>query len=86
MKPISNAVKYPEAWNFFIEHARNMEDETESEHGKYRIPVPDMSGNFIYADDSGVLFQRLCVEFYKPRFESPSIYGKIQYIADNFRG
>ena len=86
MKQISNAVKYPEAWEFFIEHARNMEDETESKYGKYRIPKPDMSGNFIYADCPGVLFLLFKEEFYKPRFESYSVYGKIQYIADNFRG
>lgn len=86
MKQISNAIKYPEAWKFFIEHARNMEDEIESEHGKYRIPIPDRSGNFIYADCPGVLFLLFKEEFYKPRLESPSLYGKIQYIADNFRG
>lgn len=86
MKQISNAIKYPEAWEFFIEHARNMEDEPECIHGKYRIPVPNMSGNFIYADDPGVLFVRFKEEFYKPRLESHSLYGKIQYIADSFRG
>lgn len=86
MQQISNKNKYPEAWEFFIKHARNIEDEEESKYGKYRIPVPDMSGNFIYSDHPGVLFLKFKEEFYKPRLNSHSLYGKIQYIADNFRG
>lgn len=86
MKRISNAIKYPEAWKFFIEHARNIEGYPEEEFGIYRIPTPDLSGTFIYADHPGVLFQRFKEEFYKPRLNSHSLYGKIQYITDNFRG
>lgn len=86
MKQVSNKIKYPEAWEFFMEHARNMEDEEECKWGKYRIPVPDMSGNFIYSDDVGVLFLMFKEEFYKPQLNSLSLYGKIQYITDNFRG
>jgi hypothetical protein len=79
-----NSKKYPEAWNFFIEHARNMEN-TEFEHlGKYRIPKPNMSGDFIYHDKVEMLFQVFKDEFYKPSISSPSVYGKIQYIVGNF--
>lgn len=52
---MSNSQKHPEAWNFFIEQARNVENTDVEFLGKYRIPVPDKSGNFIYANDSGVL-------------------------------
>lgn len=82
----SNKDLYPEAWEFFIEHARNMTGTEFEERGLYRIPVPDLSGDFIYADCPGILFLRFKKEFYKPRLESHSLYGKIQYIADNFRG
>lgn len=84
MSQISNAIMYPEAWPIFLENARNMEDEEESIHGKYRIPNPDMSGNFIYADCPRILFYRFKEEFYKPRLNSPSVYGKIQYIVRTF--
>jgi len=80
----SNKELYPEAWNFFIEHARNMEEEEESKYGKYRIPAPNMSGNFIYADDPALLWIRFKEEFYKPRLNSHSVYGKIQYIVEHF--
>lgn len=84
MEKVSNEVKYPEAWKFFEEHARNIEDEEESKYGKYRIPSPDMSGSFIYADCPGVLFLLFKEEFYKPRLHSLSVYGRIQYIVRNF--
>lgn len=83
---ISNADKYPEAWKFFIEHARNIENEKDLPNYKYRIPTPDMSGNFIYHDHPGNLFHLFREEFYKPRLNSPSLYGKIQYIVNTFNG
>lgn len=79
-----NSELYPEAWAFFIEQARNMEEEEESKFGRYRIPKPDMSGNFIYSNCPGILFSRFKEEFYKPSLDSPSVYGKIQYIVQNF--
>lgn len=79
-----NSKKYPDAWSFFIENARNMEN-TEFEYlGKYRIPKPDMSGDFIYNDRVEILFQDFKNEFYKPSLKSHSVYGKIQCIVENF--
>lgn len=79
-----NSKEYPEAWEFFKEHARNVEGEEEGEIAKYRIPKPDKSGEFIYHNNVGVLFHLFRIEFYKPSINSPSVYGKIQYIVDNF--
>lgn len=79
-----NSKRFPEAWEFFIEHARNMENTEFEQFGKYRIPVPDMSGNFIYSDCPGKLFWVFKEEFYKPSLNSHSVYGKIQYIVENF--
>lgn len=60
-------------------------DEHELNHlGNYRIPIPDMSGNFIYADTVTQLWVRFMQEWEKPRLDSPSIKGKIQYIVQNF--
>jgi hypothetical protein len=81
---MSNRIKHPELWAFFEEHARNMEGEKESCNGKYRVPMPDMSGHFIYADCIVLLFIKLRHEWYKPRHNSPSVYGRIQFIVDNF--
>lgn len=84
MKQQPNSELYPEAWAFFIEHARNI-TETEIAHlGNYSIPKPDKSGDFIYHNDVGMLFQLFKDEFYKPAPNSPSVYGKIQYIVENF--
>ena len=81
----TNEELYPECWKFFIEFARNITQEEDIKHlGKYRISAPDMSGRFIYANCPGVLFSKLKDEFYKPSLESPSVYGKIQYIVNNF--
>lgn len=80
----SNSEKYPEAWAFFIEHARNMEDEPEVIHGKYRIPKPDRSGDFLYSHCPGELFWKFKNFFYHVDINSPSVYGKIQYIVQNF--
>ena len=80
-----NEELYPEAWEFFIEQARNIEKEPDLKHlGKYRIPKPDMSGDFIYANHPGVLFCLMRDQFYKPAPNSHSVYGKIQYIVQNF--
>lgn len=80
----SNAEKYPEAWKFFLEHARNIENEKDLPKFKYRIPKPDMSGDFIYHDHPEQLFQLFREEFYKPSLTSPSVYGKVQYIVNTF--
>lgn len=80
-----NSKKYPEAWEFFIEHARNIENEPDISHlGKYRIPKPDRSGKFLYANNPGLLFIKLKNTFYNIDINSPSVYGKIQYIVNNF--
>ena len=81
----SNSQKYPEAWKFFIEHARNMENTEFEIYGKYRIPKPDMSGDFIYSNCSGMLFWLFKEDFYKPSLNSHSVYGKIQYIVENLK-
>ena len=79
----SNSKRYPEAWKFFEGQARNMEG-TEEEHlGKYRIPVPNFSGDFIYADDPGKLWARFIVAWYRIDHNSHSLYGKIQFIVNN---
>ncbi len=82
----SNAERYPEAWAFFLEHARNIENETGLPNFKYRIPKPDMSGDFIYRDDIGDLFWAFKDEFYKPSLNSHSVYGQIQAITEKFSG
>jgi hypothetical protein len=79
-----NSKKYPEAWNFFIEHARNMENTEFERFGKYRIPKPDKSGDFLYHDDVGWLFWYFKEEFYKPNLNSHSVHGIIQYVVENF--
>lgn len=85
MAAVSNSEAYPECWAFFIEHARNLEDEPDyTPNKKYSAPWPDMSGRFIYANDTPLLWRRLFFEFYKPGPNSPSVYGKIQYIVKTF--
>lgn len=81
---MSNRIRFPECWKFFEEQARNMEGLPESKNGKYRVPYPDKSGRFIYHNEIEVLFQLLKHEWYKPQLNSPSIYGKIQYITQKF--
>jgi hypothetical protein len=80
-----NSEIYPECWDFFIKHARNISGEEEAKIGKYRVPKPDMSGKFIYHDRVEMLFQLLKDEFYKINPKSPSVYGRIQYIVQNFK-
>ena len=85
MKRKTNAELYPECWDFFIDFARNIQQESHINHlGNYRISTPDKSGNFIYADCPRLLFRLLKEEFYKPSLESISTYGKIQYIVQKF--
>jgi len=61
-----------------------MEGTEELAKGKYRVPTPDKSGRFIYADCPALLFTKLKHEWYKPRVDSPSVYGRVQYIVSNF--
>ena len=81
---MSNSEEYPEAWAFYIEEARNIMDVPElNELGNYRIPVPDRSGTFFYADEVTELWLKFIKSFYEVRFNSESVYGKIQYIVQN---
>lgn len=66
---MTNEEKYPEAWKFFVKYARNI-------GGGYRISKPDESGEFLYADDPGTLFEKFKKEFYKP-------LEQVRYIANN---
>ena len=87
MKRQSNKKLHPEAWEFFVEQARNITEEEDLNHlGNYSIPVPDMSGNFIYTDTVEQLWIRFIQAWYRPSLNSHSVRGKIQYIAINFRG
>lgn len=82
----TNKELYPECWKFFIKHARNLENEPDyTPEKKYSVPWPDMSGRFIYANDTPLLWRKLFIEFYKPEINSPSVYGKIQYIVETFK-
>ena len=82
---MKNSKAYPEAWEFFIEHARNIKNEPDIAHlGDYRISRPDESGKYIYANCPGKLFAIFKDIFYKISLDSPSVYGKIQYIVRNF--
>jgi hypothetical protein len=80
---MSNSKKYPEAWKYFVEYARNIEGCEDAINGKYCIPHPTKS-EFIYSNDTGELFLKFKDAFYAENFNSPSIYGKIQYIVNNF--
>lgn len=83
---MSNRIKYPEAWAFFVEHARNIEEEDEGKIAPYRIPKPDRSGDFIYADCPGKLFRVFLEHWHKPSLDSPSVRGKIQHIVKHLNG
>jgi hypothetical protein len=80
---MTNSEKYPEAWKVFTEAARNIEGCEDSVNGKYCIPHPTGNG-IIYSNDTGELFYKFKNEFYKPNINSPSVYGKIQHIVNNF--
>jgi hypothetical protein len=83
---VSNKIKYPQAWAFYIEHARNMMEEEDCKYN-YRIPKPNMSGDFIYADKVEHLWSMFIRAWHDPRdgLNSPSLYGKIQYIVETFK-
>jgi len=88
MNQKSNSELYPEAWEFFIEHARNVKAERlagdKEMIADYRISKPDQSGEFFYNNHPGILFCMLRDAFYRVSLQSPSVYGKIQYIVQNF--
>jgi len=78
----SNRIKYPKAWAFYVEHARNIMDEPELNHlGNYRIPRPYKDENFIYADDVTELWYKFMCAWHEIRIDSPSVYGAIQHIV-----
>lgn len=77
-----NSKKYPEAWSIFINEARNIENEEDLNHlGNYRIPHPTKENEFIYANSPDVLFNKFRIAFYKPNQDSPSVYGRVQWLT-----
>lgn len=83
---MNNSEKHPEAWDFYIKHARNMEGTDEEYLGKYRIPDPSvgMTISFLHADDVTELWSKFIEAWYKDSLNSLSVRGKIQYIVNNF--
>lgn len=83
---MTNDIKHPEAWEFFESQARNITTERELKHlGNYRIPVPDKSGEFIYAEDTRILWLKFIDSWYNiESLDAPTVRGKIQYITHNF--
>lgn len=82
---MSNSEKHPEAWNFYVEQARNISNELNLNHlGNYRIPKPNRSGDFIYAETVEELWSKFIKSWYNIDINSESVYGKIQYIVQNF--
>ena len=79
----SNSKKYPEAWAFFIEHARNIKGCEDESLGLYRVPHPTEE-ICLYSNHIGELFLKLKAVFYEPSLDSPSVYGKVQYIVTHF--
>lgn len=80
-----NSVLHPEAWEFYVEQARNITGEPElNRFGNYRIPKPNMSGDFIYAMTPEELWSCFIRAWYEPDPRSHSVYGKIQYIVTHF--
>lgn len=86
MQKKSNAQTHPEAWEFFAEHARNMTGTNEEQLGKYRIPIPDMSGNFIRTHAIEDLWSQFIDAWYKPSLTSHSVRGQIQAVISKFNG
>lgn len=80
---LKNSIKHPEAWQFYIEHARNMEEEDYP--FKYRIPEPNLSGNFINANSVEMLWSKFIRFWYECQtgLNAPTLRGKIQYIVSN---
>lgn len=63
---MNNKINHPEAWKMFEEQARNIIGDPELNHrGDYRIPHPDKSPKFIYADTQGDLWNRFIQNFKK---------------------
>jgi hypothetical protein len=87
-KSVANSIKHPEAWKFWIEQCRNITEEPNlCELGDYRIPVPDQSGNFLYGETLHIMWNKFIRAWYSPKLglNSPSAYGKIQYIVEKFK-
>lgn len=85
MGKVNNAELHPEAWEFYLEQARNIMDTDLKDLGNYRIPKPNMSGDFIYAWDVGILWMKFIEEWYKPQHNSHSVFGQIQYVVETFK-
>ena len=82
---MKNSERYPEAWAFYVENARNISKEPElKQFGTYRIPEPNESGNFIYADTVESLWSKFINNWFLPDINSASVYGKIQGIVQRF--
>lgn len=85
MKSKSNAELYPEAWSFYIDQARNIKEEYDINYlGNYRIPEPNRSGKFIYAQTVEELWGKFIDKWNEPDLNSESIRSKIQYIVNTF--
>lgn len=83
---MSNKDKYPEAWNFYVREARNIQEESDLNRlGNYRIPKPDKSGKFIYAETIEQLWSRFIIIWHTiTSLNAPTCRGKIQYITQVF--
>lgn len=86
----ANSEKHPEAWKFWLEQCRNITEEPDiNDNGKYmyRIPIPDMSGNFLYGENLYIMWSKFIRTWYSPKLglNSPSVRGKIQYIVNTFK-
>ena len=81
---MSNSKTHPEAWEFYIEQARNIVGTNLNHLGNYRIPKPNMSGDFIYSSTVEGLWFQFIRAWYDVDINSHSVYGKIQYIVQNF--
>lgn len=82
---MKNSERYPDAWQFYIENSRNIINEPElNSLGNYRIPEPNESGNFIYADTIESLWSKFINFWFLPDINSASVYGKIQGIIERF--
>ena len=83
-KKTGNDKKHPEAWNFYIKQAKNISETELNYLGNYRIPVPDMSGDFIYTQTVEELWDKFIQSWYRiESLNAPTIKGKIQYIVKN---
>ena len=79
---MSNRLMHPAAWTFYSEQARNITKELDLVHlGNYRIPKPDESGDFIYADTVEQLWYRFFDAWTFSVHDSESLHRQIQYIT-----